>query len=175
MGRGLQEVCMEPTFLYFVLPCDPTVYYQSNVNVSTLWCHEISLWRICLWFLVNFRSRFGQKRNPNFVIPSSSYEASGKKCKLKQEQLIVNVRSPVLLTDGHILHTKAAEPVLLITSPIVDLSLHGPLLTSTGGGARGYISWMAASSFSCLCYQYQQEMLLFFPHDTWASVLVMRV
>ncbi|XP_029141334.1 DNA excision repair protein ERCC-6 [Protobothrops mucrosquamatus] len=36
------------------------------------------------------KSRFGQKRNPNFVIPSSSYEASGKKCKLKQEQLIVN-------------------------------------------------------------------------------------
>ncbi|XP_039203591.1 DNA excision repair protein ERCC-6 isoform X1 [Crotalus tigris] len=36
------------------------------------------------------KSRFGQKRNPNFVIPSSSYEASGKKCKLKHEQLIVN-------------------------------------------------------------------------------------
>ncbi|KAM3836498.1 DNA excision repair protein ERCC-6 isoform 1-T3 [Vipera latastei] len=36
------------------------------------------------------KSRFGQKRNPNFVMSSSSYEASGKKCKLKEEQLIVN-------------------------------------------------------------------------------------
>ncbi|XP_026542996.1 DNA excision repair protein ERCC-6 [Notechis scutatus] len=36
------------------------------------------------------KSRFGQKRNPNFLISSSSYQASGKKCKLKQEQLIVN-------------------------------------------------------------------------------------
>ncbi|ETE58895.1 DNA excision repair protein ERCC-6 [Ophiophagus hannah] len=36
------------------------------------------------------KSRFGQKRNPNFLTSSSSYQASGKKCKLKQEQLIVN-------------------------------------------------------------------------------------
>ncbi|XP_063160686.1 DNA excision repair protein ERCC-6 [Candoia aspera] len=36
------------------------------------------------------KSRFGQKRNPNFMIPSSSYQAPGKKCKLKHEQLIVN-------------------------------------------------------------------------------------
>ncbi|XP_070798977.1 DNA excision repair protein ERCC-6 isoform X1 [Pituophis catenifer annectens] len=36
------------------------------------------------------KSRFGQKRNPNFMISSSSYQASGKKCKLKHEQLIVN-------------------------------------------------------------------------------------
>ncbi|KAG8137755.1 hypothetical protein E2320_004959, partial [Naja naja] len=38
----------------------------------------------------SMRSRFGQKRNPNFLTSSSSYQASGKKCKLKQEQLIVN-------------------------------------------------------------------------------------
>ncbi|XP_013912099.1 PREDICTED: DNA excision repair protein ERCC-6 [Thamnophis sirtalis] len=38
-----------------------------------------------------FKSRFGQKRNPNLMISSSSSnQASGKKCKLKQEQLIVN-------------------------------------------------------------------------------------
>ncbi|XP_032082764.1 DNA excision repair protein ERCC-6 isoform X1 [Thamnophis elegans] len=38
-----------------------------------------------------FKSRFGQKRNPNLMISSSSSnQASGKKCKLKHEQLIVN-------------------------------------------------------------------------------------
>ncbi|XP_025031409.1 DNA excision repair protein ERCC-6 isoform X1 [Python bivittatus] len=36
------------------------------------------------------KSRFGQKRNPNFITPSSSYQTPGKKCKLKHEQLIVN-------------------------------------------------------------------------------------
>lgn len=58
-------------------------------------CHGVSVRRMCL--LVSFRYRFGQKRNPHLVMPSSSSVPPGKGWKVKTTTttphcIIANIR-----------------------------------------------------------------------------------